>query len=77
VEQEKYFILTKEKIMKKIITILFLLFICISDLLSLEITEGTEFWFGLPYCKKNKLEFALGMYPIEIWISSKYDTKLQ
>lgn len=61
--------------MKKIITILFLLFICISDLLSLEITEGTEFWFGLPYCKTNKLEFALGMYPIEIWISSKYDTK--
>lgn len=61
--------------MQKITLFFLIMLISLSNIFSQEITEGKEFWFGLPYCKKNKLEFALGMYPIEIWISSKYDTK--
>ena len=41
-----------------------------------EITEGTEFWFGMPWCGRHSTEAVrFGTYPIEIWVSSKVDTK--
>ena len=57
-----------------IFTLLFV--ISISNLFSQEITEGTEYWFGIPYSKMKEFEFIRnGTYPIVIWISSKVDTK--
>ncbi len=41
-----------------------------------EIAEGKEYWFGLPHCMKSSDEYVRwGIYPIELWISSKVDTK--
>ncbi|HPI20951.1 MAG TPA: IgGFc-binding protein, partial [Candidatus Kapabacteria bacterium] len=41
-----------------------------------EIAEGKEYWFGLPHCMKSSDEYVRwGVYPIELWISSKVDTK--
>ncbi|MCX7737249.1 MAG: choice-of-anchor D domain-containing protein [Candidatus Kapabacteria bacterium] len=40
-----------------------------------EITEGREYWFGLPYCAREDGEAIRGQYPILIWISSKVDTR--
>ena len=41
-----------------------------------DISDGTEFWFGLPHCKRSSDEAVRwGIYPIELWISSKVATK--
>ena len=43
-----------------------------------QITEGTEFWFGIPHCLRDKNEpVRWGIYPIELWVSSKVDTKFK
>ena len=40
-----------------------------------EITEGTEYWFGHPYTMKDVSEpVRWGIYPIELWVSSKVNT---
>jgi len=36
-----------------------------------EITEGKEYWLGLPFCGREVNEAIRGDNPIEIWISSK------
>ncbi len=61
--------------MKKITLFVFLMLLSVSSVFSQEITEGREFWFGLPYCKKINAENPRGMYPVYLWLSSKYDTK--
>jgi len=40
-----------------------------------EITEGKEYWLGLPFCGREQNEAIRGDYPIAIWISSKVDTR--
>ena len=40
-----------------------------------EITEGKEYWFGLPHCNREAGEAIRGAYAIAIWISSKVDTR--
>lgn len=40
-----------------------------------EITEGKEYWFGLPFCGREANEAIRGDHPIAIWISSKVDTR--
>ena len=41
-----------------------------------EITEGTEYWFGIPHCRKLPAEtFRNGEYPIMMWIYSKRNTQ--
>ncbi len=40
-----------------------------------EITEGKEYWLGLPLCGREQNEAIRGDYPIAIWISSKVDTR--
>ncbi|HPI19410.1 MAG TPA: choice-of-anchor D domain-containing protein [Candidatus Kapabacteria bacterium] len=42
-----------------------------------EITEGREYWFGLPYCKMKQHENIRGDAPIVMWLSSKFDTKVK
>jgi hypothetical protein len=40
-----------------------------------EITEGTDYWFGHPHTMKDVSEpVRWGIYPIELWISSKVNT---
>lgn len=40
-----------------------------------EITEGKEYWLGLPLCGREQNEAIRGDYPIALWISSKVDTR--
>ena len=40
-----------------------------------EITEGKEYWLGLPFCGREQTEAIRGNDPIAIWISSKVDTR--
>jgi hypothetical protein len=41
-----------------------------------EITDGKDFWFGIPQALRDNSEpVRWGKYPIELWISSKYKTK--
>lgn len=41
-----------------------------------EIADGKEYWFGLPHCMRSSDESVRwGIYPIELWLSSKVDTK--
>jgi hypothetical protein len=41
-----------------------------------EITDGTEYWFCVPHCKKSSNEpVRWGNFPIQLWISSKVITK--
>lgn len=40
-----------------------------------EITEGKEYWLGLPFCGRETNEAIRGDYPIALWISSKVDTR--
>jgi hypothetical protein len=40
-----------------------------------EITDGKEYWLGLPLCGREQNEAIRGDYPIAIWISSKVDTR--
>ncbi len=62
--------------MKKITLFVFLMLLSVSYIFSQEITEGREFWFGLPYCKMKQHEDVRGDYPINIWITSREDTKV-
>jgi hypothetical protein len=39
-----------------------------------EITEGTDYWFGIPYAKFKQPEEIRGDSPIVVWISSKVNT---
>jgi hypothetical protein len=40
-----------------------------------EISEGTEYWFGIPHCSKSSDESVRwGEFPIELWITSKVPT---
>ncbi len=62
--------------MKKITLFVFLMLLSVSNIFSQEITEGKEYWFGLPECGKSSDEFAMWQNkPITLWITSKYDTK--
>jgi len=41
-----------------------------------QITDGNEYWFGVPHCKKSSTEqVRWGSSPIQLWISSKVITK--
>jgi hypothetical protein len=41
-----------------------------------DITDGKEYWFGIPQCLRDKSEpVRWGKYPIELWISSKFKTR--
>ncbi|HPO62055.1 MAG TPA: T9SS type A sorting domain-containing protein [Candidatus Kapabacteria bacterium] len=40
-----------------------------------EITNGKKYWFALPYAKMLQYEEIRGNYPIELWLSSKVNTK--
>ena len=41
-----------------------------------EITDGREYWIGIPHCLRDKAEaIRWGIYPVELWISSKVKTK--
>lgn len=41
-----------------------------------EITAGKEYWFGIPHCLKDRAEpVRWGVYPVELWLSSKVDTR--
>lgn len=62
--------------MKKFFLIVFLIFSICSNVFSQEATEGREFWFGLPHCMISSDEpIRWGSYPIQLWLSSKVDTK--
>ncbi len=72
--------------MKRFCTTSFMILLLISFLSTLqfaysqkqvveEITEGKEYWFGLPFCGREDNEAIRGDYPIAIWISSKVDTR--
>ncbi|MDQ1265418.1 MAG: type sorting protein [Bacteroidota bacterium] len=40
-----------------------------------QITEGTDYWFGLPECGRDRAEAVRwGTYPVELWLSSKVYT---
>jgi hypothetical protein len=52
----------------------FLFILAINVIQASEVTEGTEYWFGIPYAKFKQPESILGDYPIVIWISSKVNT---
>lgn len=42
-----------------------------------EITEGMEYWFGLPMCGRSSDEpVRWGTYPVELWVSSKVNTQV-
>ncbi len=72
-----------QKFLSKSFLIIFLLSLLSSFSYSLkaqdsEITEGREYWFGLPYCKMLQHENLRGdIPPIAIWVSSKFDTKVR
>jgi len=40
-----------------------------------EVTEGRDYWFGIPYVKMKTPEGIRGEFPIVLWISSKVNTK--
>lgn len=69
--------------MKKFYTLFFLITFLISFIipnLALaqgqgEVTEGREYWFGIPYVKMKTPEGIRGEFPLVIWISSKVNTK--
>lgn len=67
--------------MKKLFTVIISLLLPSLALLSQdmktgEITDGREYWFGLPYCKISvqNPEPIRGEFPIAVWISSKVKT---
>lgn len=39
-----------------------------------EITDGTDYWLGIPFCAIEAGEAVRGQYPMEMWISSKHTT---
>lgn len=41
---------------------------------NIEITDGTEYWLGLPHCAKAAGEPYRGEAPIMLWVSSKHNT---
>ncbi|HPO63710.1 MAG TPA: T9SS type A sorting domain-containing protein [Candidatus Kapabacteria bacterium] len=62
--------------MKKFFLIVILILLNYCFIFSQEATEGREFWFGLPHCMKSSDEpIRWGTYPVQIWLSSKVDTK--
>ncbi len=40
-----------------------------------EVTNGKKYWLALPYAKMLQYEEIRGNYPIELWLSSKVNTK--
>lgn len=41
-----------------------------------EITEGLEYDFGIPHCWKETGEAMRGISPVQLWVSSKVDTRV-
>ncbi|MBM2813759.1 MAG: Choice-of-anchor protein [Ignavibacteria bacterium] len=41
-----------------------------------EISDGTDFWFGVPVCGRDRAEpIRWGQYPVDLWVSSKVKTR--
>jgi hypothetical protein len=41
-----------------------------------QITDGSEYWFAVPHCKKSSNEpIRYGNFPIQLWVTSKVNTK--
>ncbi|HPI21101.1 MAG TPA: hypothetical protein PKY56_12100 [Candidatus Kapabacteria bacterium] len=59
--------------MKKITLFFLLMLISVSSIFSQEITEGREYWFGLPYCKMKQHENIRGDSPIMVWFAAGVD----
>ena len=42
-----------------------------------QITDGREYWLGIPHCLRDRSEpVRWGIYPIELWLSSKVPTNV-
>ncbi len=42
-----------------------------------EILGGTEYWLGVPHCRKETNEPIRGDYPVVLWLSSKVETSAE
>jgi hypothetical protein len=68
--------------MKKVILTICIILIAIcnanSQFSSNDITEGRDYWIAIPHCEASKDEpVRWGIYPIELWITSKVNTVCQ
>jgi hypothetical protein len=41
------------------------------------VSEGKQFWFGIPYCKIKQTEPIRDDYPVYVWILSEYNTNVR
>lgn len=69
------FITTLQGLMLLCVSFIFTLPLLSEEIIKDEITEGKEYWLGLPHCNREAGEAIRGNYPIAIWISSKVDTR--